>query len=62
MVKIMKIGSGCTLKEICNLDREIAQAKSNHTGINFEPKGSCHFSFGNTVHSDQNLKIIKGNL
>ena len=49
MVKIMKIGSGCTLKEIRNLDREIAQAKSKHTGINLEPKGSCLFSFGNTV-------------
>ena len=46
MVKIMRIGSGCIVKSVCDLDREIAEVKSKAQGKHVEPEGSCHFSYG----------------
>ena len=46
MVKIAKIGSGCLVKSVCDLDREIAEVKSKTEGKDVKPEGSCHFSFG----------------
>ena len=50
MVKIAKIGSGCTVKSVCDLDREIADAKSRIEGKYVEPEGSCHFSYGKLIN------------
>ena len=61
MVKIAKIGSGCTVKSVCDLDREIADAKSRIEGKYVEPEGSCHFSYGKLINFKEGQYFSKFN-